>query len=62
MTLGYDHYAIDNKVIQMDARPFISKNGRTMVPIRFMADATGYAVRPVYGDRGRTTGVIFTKK
>lgn len=61
MTLGYDHYAVNNQVIQMDARPFISENNRTMVPIRFMADATGYKVRPVYDNRGLTSSIIFTK-
>ncbi|MFM9414094.1 stalk domain-containing protein [Peptococcus simiae] len=61
MTLGYDHYAVNNQVIQMDARPFISENNRTMVPIRFMADATGYKVRPIYDNRGRTSAIIFTK-
>ncbi len=61
MTLGYDHYAVDNEIFEMDAKPYITKNDRTMVPLRFIADATGYEVQAIADERGRTAQVIFSK-
>lgn len=61
MTLGYDHYAVDNEIFQMDAMPYITKSNRTMVPLRFIADATGYDVQAIADERGAMTQVIFSK-
>lgn len=61
MTLGFDSYAIDNKVMKMDAKPFITANNHTMVPLRVIAEATGYNVRAVSDSSGRTKGILFTK-
>lgn len=61
MTLGFDHYAVDNEIFEMDAKPYITKSNRTMVPLRFIADATGYEVQAIADDRGRTQEVIFSK-
>lgn len=62
MTLGYDHYAINENIYPMDAKPFITTNNRTMVPLRFIATATGYDVEAIADARGLTKTVLFTRK
>lgn len=61
MTLGYDHYAINEHIYPMDARPFITPTNRTMVPLRFIAKATGYKVEAVTDARGLVKTVLFTR-
>lgn len=61
MTLGFDHYAVNAEVIPMDAKPYMTENYRTMVPLRFIADATGYQVHAYPDARGRTSEVVFTR-
>ncbi len=43
MTLGSLTAWVNNKSVSLDVAPTIS-NGRTMVPLRFIAEATGYSV------------------
>lgn len=62
MSVGYNHYAIDGKVYQMDAAPYINSDGRTMVPIRFIAQVIGYDVQAVTGSNNLTKSVIFIRK
>ena len=61
MSVGYDHYAVDGTVYEMDAAPYINGDGRTMVPIRFVAEVLGYDVRAV-SENGLTKSVIFTRR
>ncbi|MDO4280115.1 MAG: copper amine oxidase N-terminal domain-containing protein [Peptococcaceae bacterium] len=61
MSVGYNHYAIDGKVYQMDAVPYINSDGRTMVPIRFVAEFIGYSVQAYSNDQGLTSRVTFTR-
>lgn len=49
MTIGHQEYARNGQIYPMDAIPYINTDGRTMVPIRFIAEATGYEIQPVYG-------------
>jgi sugar lactone lactonase YvrE len=39
-TLGRNSYTVDGQSFAMDATPFVSK-GRTLVPVRYLADALG---------------------
>lgn len=61
MTIGYNRYAVNGTIRQMDAVPYINSDGRTMVPIRFIAEATGYQVTALYDAQGLTSGVLFSK-
>lgn len=38
MIVSYGNYPIPGRVIELDAPPFISENGRTMLPIRAVAE------------------------
>lgn len=62
MTVGYNHYAVDGTVYQMDAAPYINGDGRTMVPIRFVAEVLGYDVEAITGAGNLTTSVVFTRR
>ncbi len=61
MTVGYNNYAVDGVVYPMDAAPYINSDGRTMVPIRFVAEVIGYDVQAITNG-GLTTGVLFTRR
>lgn len=61
MTIGFNQYAINGHINHMDAVPYINSDGRTMVPIRFIAEATGYRVDAVAAANGTTLGVELTK-
>ncbi|MDA8335020.1 MAG: copper amine oxidase N-terminal domain-containing protein [Peptococcaceae bacterium] len=44
-TIGLKTVTVDGQVYQMDVAPYIDANGRTMVPVRYLADVLGaYAV------------------
>lgn len=62
MTIGYNHYAVNGTVYQMDAAPYINSDGRTMVPIRFVAEVMGYDVQAISGANGLTESVVFTRR
>lgn len=61
MSVGYDHYAVNGTVYQMDAAPYINSDGRTMVPIRFVAEVLGYDVQAI-SENGLTKSVVFTRR
>ena len=56
------YYAVNGTVYQMDAAPYINSDGRTMVPIRFVAEVMGYDVQAISGANGLTESVIFTRR
>lgn len=39
--IGSTDYALDGQIEQMDAAPFIDDNGRTLVPVRYLAKGLG---------------------
>lgn len=62
MSIGYNHYAVNDTVYQMDTAPFISADNRTMVPIRFVAEVMGYDVTYLSATATTPGTVIFTRK
>lgn len=62
MTIGYDRYAVDGVVNVMDAVPYINTDSRTMVPIRFVAEATGYDIEALSDANGLTVAVQVSKR
>ena len=60
MEIGSRMYSVDGKAKFMDVAPFI-ENNRTMIPIRFVAEAFGIAVSPTYNADGTTANVVFVK-
>lgn len=62
MSIGYNHYAVDGTVYQMDTAPFVNADNRTMVPIRFVAEVMGYDVNYLPGTGGAAGSVVFTRQ
>ena len=61
MTIGEDTFTVNGEEQNMDTAPVI-QNSRTMVPVRFVAEALGYTVTPLYdGETGTTASVVFQK-
>ena len=60
MTIGSAEYTVNGEVATADVAPFIN-GSRTMVPVRFVAEAFGINVTPVYGENGATVDVLFAK-
>ena len=58
MTIGSAAYTVNGEEKTADVAPFIS-GGRTMVPVRFAAEAFGSKVIPTYDDNGATADVLF---
>lgn len=44
MTIGQKDYSLDGKAMTMDTAPVINSDNRTMVPVRFVAEALGASV------------------
>lgn len=63
MTVDKKDYTVDGKAgTAMDVAPYIDSNSRTMVPVRFVAEALGFTVEPTYNADGTTASVLFTNK
>ena len=60
MTIGEDTYTVNGEEKTMDTAPVI-QNDRTMVPVRFVAEALGYTVTPLQDANGLTASVVFQK-
>ena len=60
MTIGSAEYTVNGEAATMDVAPFIN-GSRTMIPVRFAAQAFGIDVTPTYDDNGATADVVFTK-
>lgn len=58
MTVGADCFTLNGTVIAMDAPAYISNNGRTMVPVRFIADAFGTVIKPTYNKNGTLADIL----
>lgn len=59
MTIGSKNYTVNGTPATMDVEPYINSDNRTMVPLRFLAEALGCKVTPQYASNGTTTvGVL----
>ena len=58
MTIGSATYTVNGEEKTADVAPFIS-GSRTMVPVRFAAEAFGSKVIPTYDENGATADVLF---
>ncbi len=61
MTVGKKTYTVNGESKTMDVEPYILKGAdRTMVPVRFAAEAIGYNVEASYNNDGTTANVVFS--
>ncbi|MDU2293752.1 MAG: copper amine oxidase N-terminal domain-containing protein [Peptococcus niger] len=60
MTIDKKEYKVNDKDMTMDVAPYISGD-RTLVPVRFVAEALGFKVTPTYNTDGTTASVVFNK-
>jgi len=58
MTIGSATYTVNGAENTMDVAPFIN-GSRTMVPVRFAAEAFGIKVIPTYNPDGSTADILF---
>ena len=58
MTIGSATYTVNDAEKTMDVAPFIN-GSRTMVPVRFVAEAFGIKVIPTYDENGATADILF---
>ena len=58
MTIGSATYTVNGAEKTMDVAPFIN-GSRTMVPVRFVAEAFGIKVIPTYDENGATADILF---
>ena len=58
MTIGSATYTVNGAEKTMDVAPFINSS-RTMVPVRFAAEAFGIKVIPTYDQNGATADILF---
>ena len=61
MNIGEQTYTVNGEEANMDTAPVIGDGDRTYVPVRFVAEALGYSVTPLYGADGLTSSVHFSK-
>ena len=61
MTIGETTYTVNGEEQTMDVAPVIGSSDRTYVPVRFVAEALGYKVTPLYAADGTTASVVFQK-
>lgn len=61
MTVGRSDYTVNGVKKTMDVAPYIvAEAGRTMVPVRFVAQAIGYKVEASFNRDGTTANVVFS--
>ena len=60
MTIGSATYTVNGAEKTADVAPFIN-GSRTMVPVRFVAEAFGITVTPTYAENGATADILFAK-
>ncbi len=59
MTVGQTAFKSGATNHNMDVAPYIDGNNRTMVPVRFVAQALDFSVTPIYDSKGATMQVVF---
>ena len=60
MTIGSAAYTVNGVEKTADVAPFIN-GSRTMVPVRFVAEAFCISVTPTYDENGATADILFAK-
>ena len=60
MTIGAAEYTVNGVAKTADVAPFIN-GASTMVPVRFVAEAFGINVTPIYAENGAVADVLFAK-
>jgi hypothetical protein len=58
MTVGAEVYTLNGVEQALDAPAYLV-NGRTMVPVRFIAEAFGSVVKPTYDESGAVADIMF---
>ncbi len=58
MTIGENQFTVNGKAKTMDAPAYISENGRTMVPVRFIANAFGAVIKLTYAENGTVADIM----
>ena len=58
LTVGASTYQRNGETDTMDAPAYIV-NGRTMVPVRFVAEALGIVLKPTYTESGAVADILF---
>lgn len=61
LTLGSSVMTVGDQAVTMDVAAFATTEGRTMVPVRAIAEAAGYTVEATSNADGTTASVVFTK-
>ncbi|MFM9414527.1 copper amine oxidase N-terminal domain-containing protein, partial [Peptococcus simiae] len=60
MPIGNKNYTVNGQTKAMDVAPYIQASaGRTMIPVRFAAEAMGFKVSTTQNNDGTTASVIF---
>jgi len=60
MVIGEEAYTVNGVAKTADVAPFIN-GASTMVPVRFVAEAFGITVTPIYAEDGTVADVLFAK-
>ena len=60
MVIGANEYTVNGVAKTADVAPFIN-GASTMVPVRFVAEAFGINVTPIYAENGAVADVLFAK-
>ena len=60
MVIGANDYTVNGVAKTADVAPFIN-GASTMVPVRFVAEAFGINVTPIYAENGAVADVLFAK-
>lgn len=58
MTIGEEQFTVNGETKTMDAPAYITENGRTMVPLRFIANAFGAVIKLTYAENGAVADIM----
>lgn len=58
MTIGEASFTVNGEAKTIDAPAYIAENGRTMVPLRFIASAFGAVIKLTYAETGAVADIM----
>lgn len=58
LVIGEEQFSLNGESYPMDAPAFLTEQGRTMVPIRFLANAFGAVIKPTYRENGTVADIM----
>lgn len=58
MTIGEEQFFVNGESKSMDVPAYITDNGRTMVPLRFIANAFGAVLKLTYAENGTVADIM----